>query len=469
MPAVSEIYPHLDSQEIASLEQEESGEFLITKELIGKLGNVATSELLKTSEIETNLANQTDANERIYLNPEFTKLEPELKKAILDIKPLGTLLDTLERYGDPDIEKGQDVNLENIVFIRAADFYPVEKGGKFVVETPYEATKNEEDPDMVSLRLTSHWTLNHKVTSHMMGNWEGAPYTILAPGKQMVEINGAPTDLYPIDTFWTRSLELPKGTAIISVDNNFENRLDIIDGVDVIHVKPNEPVDEVISLVMNKMGFSEMSGGSHGSASHEFEKQVTTTLADKMGVELRGKHESAALHGNLETLIEVGFENSFASLLVSRDEARRIIVNERWDQLPQKMKDLLIDRMDIIPDIDSIGSTLDEQIERTNALFSNGSRSLPEVYRFERRKEIFDKKPPEFWISYVRKLFQLEKQLKDAGKYDFMSKVTEIETDRFGYMSEGYIKSLAELIAGDNSHDSKLEELENRLRTEIGS
>lgn len=420
------------------------------------MGGVALAEMRPESDNEINLG------------AEFERLDPELQKVILEIKPQGKFLETESSYGTFDIKEGQDVELDNIVFIRTTDYCPVERGGKLVVETPYEATKNEEDEDKVALRLTTHWTTNHKVSSHMMGNWEGSPYTILSPGKKMVEANGIPLNLYPIDTFWNHNLELPEGTTMLRVGEDAGERLEIKNGINIIHLRPDEPVDSVISMVMKRMGYSEMSGGDHGSVSHKFESQLTTVLADEMGVELRGKHENAGLKGNPETLIEVGFENSMASLLVSRIEARQEILNNYWDKLPQNMKDLLIDRLGVIPDIDSINSVTCDQIEKTNFLFaSDKSINLPEVYKFDTRKEIFDKKPPEFWIDYIKKLYQLEKAHKDAGEYSRMSDSTEIATDREGFMSQGYINSLAELMAAGSGDD--LESLEKRLKTQIES
>lgn len=56
-------------------------------------------------------------------------------------------------------------------------------------------------------RTTVHFTLNHHVTSHMMGNWTDAEFVLFCPVEAAIEQNGIPYSLLGVDTFFV----LPPG------------------------------------------------------------------------------------------------------------------------------------------------------------------------------------------------------------------------------------------------------------------
>ena len=73
-------------------------------------------------------------------------------------------------------------------------------------------------------RSTVHVTLNHVVTSHMMGNWNDMPIVVLAPYNDVTEKNGNPAEVAGTDTYWSinpdTGLLLPESTYIVQPDDN---------------------------------------------------------------------------------------------------------------------------------------------------------------------------------------------------------------------------------------------------------
>ncbi len=52
-------------------------------------------------------------------------------------------------------------------------------------------------------RSTMHWSLNHPVTSHILGNFSDRPFTVVAPVEDLMQGNGTPAVLYGVDTYFT--------------------------------------------------------------------------------------------------------------------------------------------------------------------------------------------------------------------------------------------------------------------------
>lgn len=72
-------------------------------------------------------------------------------------------------------------------------------------------------------RNTLHFSLNHPVESHIEGNFNNRPYTVITPMAETLEANGRPTVLNGVDTFFTldpkSGLELPQGSIILEVSH----------------------------------------------------------------------------------------------------------------------------------------------------------------------------------------------------------------------------------------------------------
>ena len=78
--------------------------------------------------------------------------------------------------------------------------------------------------DFDAPRSTVHVTLNHVVTSHMMGSWNDMPIVVLAPYNDVTEKNGNPAEVAGTDTYWSLNpdagLILPENTYIVQPKND---------------------------------------------------------------------------------------------------------------------------------------------------------------------------------------------------------------------------------------------------------
>lgn len=52
-------------------------------------------------------------------------------------------------------------------------------------------------------RSTMHFSLNHAVESHIMGNFNDCPVTVVSPLEGLLELNGTPAVLYGVDTYFS--------------------------------------------------------------------------------------------------------------------------------------------------------------------------------------------------------------------------------------------------------------------------
>lgn len=86
---------------------------------------------------------------------------------------------------------------QDLCVVHATRYKPegTEDGG-FLVPTTFDATKGKV------LRNTVHTALNHKVAGHMYGSWGDAGYVVISPFESMMRVNGVPTVLNTVDTYW---------------------------------------------------------------------------------------------------------------------------------------------------------------------------------------------------------------------------------------------------------------------------
>jgi|GEM_PF-4513888 hypothetical protein len=103
-------------------------------------------------------------------------------------------------------------------------------------------------------RATIHWSLNHLVTPHLHAEHDG-DYIVLSPLSSLVEANGAPAVLYPVDTYFKVSsgdvLDIPNNSTIIELNNDQEEAV-VIDG-STIMIKDNLSPEETLE-VANEFG-----------------------------------------------------------------------------------------------------------------------------------------------------------------------------------------------------------------------
>lgn len=119
----------------------------------------------------------------------------------------------VNRYWNP-VEK---LTWENICLARAfvdtTQLY--EAGdGSIIALSSIDASKGKTP------RTTVHFTLNHLVTSHFGGDWASSGLILLCPGEDFVNENGNPENLSGVDTFWSKSVKIPKTSTFIFVEDN---------------------------------------------------------------------------------------------------------------------------------------------------------------------------------------------------------------------------------------------------------
>lgn len=137
----------------------------------------------------------------------------------------------------------------------------------------------------VENRWTKHFTLNHVVADNMGGAWTDVGMIYLMPAQPMVNINGKPTSLYAIDTWYSKSVVLPPNTVVLYTDKS-QGKLEkfgINFNVDVKNKKLKYPVYllKIDSLaqadeVIRAMGYTVIVGGTHYSNEPKFDEKLRT-------------------------------------------------------------------------------------------------------------------------------------------------------------------------------------------------
>lgn len=113
-----------------------------------------------------------------------------------------------------DEKSGQEaLELKELVAVHATRYLPKKGAENLEIPTSFEASGWQIPRD------TIHFALNHEVAPHMYGTWEDVPYVVISPLSDMIEVNGNPTVLNTVDTFWEvgpgKRLKLPENTAIV--------------------------------------------------------------------------------------------------------------------------------------------------------------------------------------------------------------------------------------------------------------
>lgn len=116
----------------------------------------------------------------------------------------------------------------DFVCVHATSYKPEEDfSGNYLVKTTSDALGG------ITIRNTVHVSLNHRVSAHEFGSWSQMGYVILAPLDKMINENGLPESLDPVDSWWTRSpgepLRFPDAT-LISSGGYLDNQLILEEG-----------------------------------------------------------------------------------------------------------------------------------------------------------------------------------------------------------------------------------------------
>jgi hypothetical protein len=140
-------------------------------------------------------------------------------------------------------------DIKNYLMVHTTNF-PVKnnKNGQKYIETYAMGT------NFSHLRNTVHTTLNHIVESHTGGNWDNHQFVILSPMNTVIELNGNPAVMSPLDTFFSVDpdigLLLPSGTKIIRPADNIPNGvLFEFDNDGAIYKSGNYSQDEILKIL----------------------------------------------------------------------------------------------------------------------------------------------------------------------------------------------------------------------------
>lgn len=93
--------------------------------------------------------------------------------------------------------KNEALKVQELCIVHSTRYEPRREGeGLYSIPTTFDATKGEY------LRNSIHLTLNHKVHSHLSGNWEQNGFTIISPLSDTLAVNGDPEGVNFDDTWW---------------------------------------------------------------------------------------------------------------------------------------------------------------------------------------------------------------------------------------------------------------------------
>ncbi|GEM_PF-5320508 len=185
------------------------------------------------------------------------ELRERYKDVLAELPRVGKSL-ALDKYGYPT---KQEITTEQVAFIRADDYQPTVEGETVKLLSSRDATQGKD------WRLTKHFTLNHKVTSNNGGSWEGKPYLYIIPGEEMIAANGAPENLYAIDSFWDKSTLLPEGTVVLYEEGKYPSLpKEMSSKLKLIERKQNDDDRELAALVLEQMGYSTIEGSDHSAS-----------------------------------------------------------------------------------------------------------------------------------------------------------------------------------------------------------
>lgn len=204
---------------------------------------------------------------------------------------IGKPMVVIEKNKSPDkiagvekIDQNQKINWENLIFVRTTEVPPTICEDKLLVQTPYSGTA-DKPIDKIDPRTTTHWTINHHIRA-TAGGWnrpqaETLPYIIMAPAKNLVELNSEPKNFADVDTYWDKDLILPPNTVIISQPNAKINLpTEQKEQIHVVKRDQEKSAEQDVAEILSKMGFTPIKGGQKYSRTqgisevfNEFAKQ----------------------------------------------------------------------------------------------------------------------------------------------------------------------------------------------------
>jgi hypothetical protein len=249
---------------------------------------------------------------------EYEEQQPDIKSSIQNGFIFIDSISQVPKVGVPmnkEEFKADDISSiswDNIVIVRATDELPTVNKGYMVMHTNRALKtlgfggeymkklrkKWEEEgwkdiqswekffnsyKNVADNRWTKHFTLNHMVDDNMGGSWKDLSFVYLMPGKETVSLNGKPTSLYSIDTWYTKSVVVPKNTVVLyspKVKDKIE-QMSIQFNSELSGSKLKYPVyflqinsKEDVNKVIESMGYSTIVGGAHYSVEDNIDSEI---------------------------------------------------------------------------------------------------------------------------------------------------------------------------------------------------
>lgn len=127
-----------------------------------------------------------------------------------DLEKARSMKQDVTDQADHARSQGKEVDrvpLENMVAVHITDRLP--RHGR--IETVHKTTGRG--------RNTVHFAINHPVASHQNGSWDDHRIAVVAPLKSLIDLNGNPESMLPVDTYFETSANhdvvLPEDAVLI--------------------------------------------------------------------------------------------------------------------------------------------------------------------------------------------------------------------------------------------------------------
>lgn len=285
----------------------------IAGKTIDDSGNVR-SDKNSDGEALTILALLGDENANEILNKKMSvlKIMDENERE----KQLDNLVKKSKRYNNEPLQ------LNDLVAVHLTNYLPVSTKEGWQMNTTFDGS------GWVDIKDTIHFALNHPVAGHDFNHWDSEPYAIVSPLDKMRDLNGPPTVLNTVDTFYEISpgtkLKLPKETRLVlpgvpqngelfgeDTDNKFVYKNKGLTGQDVQKFI-NYYTDEGQSSIGDKLGGIISDSDIYGAGWGDWSSAVITKEEhDKLVGIMSNSNGKAVLKYFTQTSFEEGVSNLF--------------------------------------------------------------------------------------------------------------------------------------------------------------
>ena len=176
-------------------------------------------------------------------NDPYVKTSRKIKQLDVDLKPKNV---------EPKPLDARNINENALALVHMTKYEP--KDGVIL------STRDK----LGGSRNSVHFTLNHPVTSHRGGDWDGCNYAIIMPYTAVKKLNGDDKFIegMPNDLYTNGSVKIPEGSIIVKQNSKLENGdVKISEHPTIKGVKVLETVllpHEITPSVIEKMGYTHL-------------------------------------------------------------------------------------------------------------------------------------------------------------------------------------------------------------------